>query len=412
MKPYKASLFSISPMMLSIIITVFFCGLNGRIFGQSKQDSLRYQTRNSKDLFDILGISSNKVIPGDTTQFKGLGPFLSLVPAVGYAQSNGITAVLINNISFYSRDILEKLSSIQTSLFYSQYHQYWTIINSNIFLKRLKLNLVGDWRAYRFPTKTYGLGSQTSINQSDRIDYYYFRIHQQIQRELYPNVYFGVGYNLDNYWKIQESPYTSMNTDFQKYGLTKRTHSSGISLNFLYDDRTNSINPDKGNYLSLQYRVNRTFLGSDNNWQSVILDARKYFIFPLGTSNVVALWSYNYFTFSGKPPYLDLPSIGWDSYNNTGRGYAQGRFRGQNLVYAEGEYRFALTSNGLLGGVVFLNEESVSDWPTNKFAKVVPGYGFGFRLKLNKHSKTNLAIDYGFGVQGSQGLSFSLGELF
>ncbi|NVO08428.1 MAG: hypothetical protein HXX16_00550 [Bacteroidales bacterium] len=397
---------------LIVPIIILISGSNSGIYSQTKQDSLKFQQHNSKDLFDVMGLGNAKLFSQDTIHNIGSGPFLSFVPAVGYSQSTGLTAVLINNLSFYNRNYIEKLSSVQTSCFYTLYHQYWTTINSNIFLKRLKLNLVGDWRIYRFPTKTYGLGSETNTSQAEKINYYNVRIHQLLQHEFCKNTFLGIGYNLDYYWKIREFPRISVISDFQKYGITKRSSSSGVSLDFLYDDRTNSINPDKGNYLSFQYRVNRTIFGSDSNWQSIILDARKYFNFPLNTSNILAFWSYNYFTFSGKPPYLDLPSIGWDAYNNTGRGYAQGRFRGPNLVYLEGEYRFTLTSNGLLGGVVFLNEESVSEWLTNNFNDVIPGYGFGIRLKLNKHSKVNLAIDYGFGIQGSQGLSFNLGELF
>jgi len=104
--------------------------------------------------------------------------------------------------------------------------------------------------------------------------------------------------------------------------------------------------------------------------------------------------------------------VGWDSYNNTGRGYAQGRFRGKSMVYLESEYRFVLTDNGLLGGVVFGNAESFSEWPSNKFGSLQPGYGLGIRIKLNKHSSTSLAIDYGFGNDDSKGFYFNLGEVF
>ena len=68
--------------------------------------------------------------------------------------------------------------------------------------------------------------------------------------------------------------------------------------------------------------------------------------------------------FKGNPPYLDLPSTGWDSYNNTGRGYVQGRYRGKDLMYLESEYRFGITRNGLFGGVVFANAETVSNYPS------------------------------------------------
>ena len=36
----------------------------------------------------------------------------------------------------------------------------------------------------------------------------------------------------------------------------------------------------------------------------------------------------------------------------------------------------------------------------------------GIRIKLNKYSRTNIAIDYGFGLGGSQGLFVNLGEVF
>ena len=47
-----------------------------------------------------------------------------------------------------------------------------------------------------------------------------------------------------------------------------------------------------------------------------------------------------------------------------------------------------------------------------KFQNVLPGYGFGIRIKANKRSNVNLAIDYGFGLGGSQGLAFNVSEIF
>jgi hypothetical protein len=412
MKTFNYYIKLILKRKISIFIIIFSGGIFNSAFSQTQSDSIKAPKNNSKDLLEILGLANNKTFNPDSTNTKDLGPFFSVVPVVGYSIATGLTAALINNISFYTNNQQDKLSSIQTSFFYSQYHQYWATVNSNVFIKRIKANLVGDWRFYRFPTKTFGLGSNTDLDQPDKIDYYYIKVHQLLQHEFFPNVFFGVGYHLDDYWKIKEFAPAWANTDFQRYGFTKHSKSSGASVDFLFDDRTNSVNPDKGNYLSFQYRVNRVFLGSDKDWQSIIVDARKYFKFPANTDNVLAFWSYNYFTFNGKPPYLDLPSTGWDSYNNTGRGYIQGRFRGKDLIYFESEYRFAITQDGLIGGVVFLNQESASEWLSNRFSTIQPGFGGGVRIKVNKHSKVSLAIDYGFGTQGSKGLSFNLGELF
>ena len=98
-------------------------------------------------------------------------------------------------------------------------------------------------------------------------------------------------------------------------------------------------------------------------------------------------------TLDGTPPCLDLPSIGWDDYSNTGRGYVPGRYTGRNLLYLESEYRFVLTRNGLLGGVVFGNLESISRNLSSSLNSVIPGCGLGLRIKENKYSNTNIAID-------------------
>ena len=82
------------------------------------------------------------------------------------------------------------------------------------------------------------------------------------------------------------------------------------------------------------------------------------------------------------------------------------------MVYGEAEYRYGITSNGLIGGVIFVNGQSFSAAPGTHFQAIQPGYGPGVRVKLNKVSKTNIAVDYGFGHEGSRGLFVKIGELF
>jgi hypothetical protein len=82
------------------------------------------------------------------------------------------------------------------------------------------------------------------------------------------------------------------------------------------------------------------------------------------------------------------------------------------MLYIEGEYRFGLTKNGLLGGVIFANTESFSEQGNDQFARIYAGYGAGLRIKFNKFSKTNLVFDYAFGTDGSRGLFLNLGEVF
>jgi outer membrane protein assembly factor BamA len=201
-------------------------------------------------------------------------------------------------------------------------------------------------------------------------------------------------------------------SDYERYGPVSHAISTGITFSGLYDSRDNPINASRGFYTSLQYRDNYTFLGSTTAWRSLIVDVRKYFRFPESSDNVLAFWSYNWLVINGRPAYLDLPATGHDPGFTTGRGYIQGRFRGAQMVYLESEYRFKITRNGLLGGVAFVNGESFSAAPGTALQTVQPGFGAGLRVKLNKVSKTNIAIDYGFGREGSKGLFINVGEVF
>jgi outer membrane translocation and assembly module TamA len=280
---------------------------------------------------------------------------------------------------------------------------------ANIWFKDNGYNLVIDWRFFKYPQDTYGLGGHSDVDDADNIDYQHLRLHQSVMKRIGNSFYVGVGYFLDYRWNIKEN---GDNNDVKDYGLTRTSMSSGPVAIVSYDSRKNSINPENGLYANLQYRPNMTSLGSSNNWQSLVTDIRKYVNFPGGSRNVLAFWNYNWLTLSGKPPYLDLPGTGWDPSNNTARGYIQGRFRSLNMLYAETEYRFALTQNGLLGGVVFVNAQSLSNWPVAKYDRIIPATGLGIRVKVNKTSRTNIAVDYGFGVKGSRGLFVNLGEVF
>ena len=162
----------------------------------------------------------------------------------------------------------------------------------------------------------------------------------------------------------------------------------------------------------MQFRDNLKLIGSDANWQSLLMDARFYLRPSKKSRNVLAFWAYCNLTLSGTPPYFDLPASGMDTYDNTCRSYVEARYRGLNMIDAEAEYRFGLLKNGLLGGVVFFNASTFSEWPDNRLERINPAAGLGLRIKMNKKSKTNLCVDYGFGVEGSRGFAFNLNEVF
>ena len=127
------------------------------------------------------------------------------------------------------------------------------------------------------------------------------------------------------------------------------------------------------------------------------------------------MWGYANFLISGELPYMSLPSIGYDMFGRSGRGYSQGRFRGENMVYSEAEYRFPLQKNkDTFGGTVFVNAASFGSKMTNEklFNKINPGYGLGFRVMINKENRTTISADYGFGQKGNSGFYLNINESF
>jgi outer membrane protein assembly factor BamA len=380
---------------------------------------LRVRAQNINNQVDLVDLGrsflkGHKATRVDTVAQKTGKLHVSALPAAGYTLQTGFAGVVSSNFAFYTSEHSQaNLSNVLTSITYSQYKQIIFPIQANIWTKGNKYNIVTDWRYLQYPSLTYGLGGNTSSDSGYNINYSYIRLHQAVLRAVGKDLYVGLGYDLDYYWNIQEIDPPPGKTDFQRYGLTKTERSSGPSLHLQYDDRRNAINPDNGTYISAAYRPNFTFLGSDNNWQSLILDTREYIRFPSSTHNVLAFWSYDWLTLgSGNPPYLSLPSTGWDPYSNIGRGYIQGRYRSKNMLYLESEYRFGILNNGLLGGVVFANAQSFSDPNTGHYNYIQPGWGGGFRISLNKFSRTNLCIDYGWGLHGSGGFFVNLGEVF
>jgi len=370
-----------------------------------------------RDLIDIFLLltkkNPNSRLDGNKT--KTGQAHISGAPSPAYSLATGFAFNITGNIAFYTSEHSEaNISSILIAPLITIKKQFALPVQFSIWTKNNNYYIVGDWRFLTYPEDTYGLGGLTTENDAVGLNYDYVRMYSFFLRHISKDLYAGLGYQYDNHWNIQQEnvPPNTL-TSYDKYGFSNSSISSGLSANILFDNRRNSINPEAGSsYANIVLRQNLHALGSDANWSSLLIDLRKYFRLNDHTKNVLAFWSYNSFTLNGHPPYMDLASTGWDTYGNTGRGYIQSRFRSLDMVDLEGEYRFGILKNGLLGGVIFGNLQSYAEYPSSKFAAINPGYGAGIRIKFNKFSRTNVCLDYAFGLHGSNGLFVNLGEVF
>jgi hypothetical protein len=397
-------------------ILSFFIFIN-KNYGQldsiiKKQNNIGI-TISEKDIGDVFKkfFKQKKVDTADINDKKKKF-FISLIPAAGYTLQTGFAALVSGNIGYYPDNSSDsKLSTISTSFTYSQYNQIIFPLYANIWSKNKKYNFISDNRYISYPSNIFGLGGTTDPNKGHTLNFDQIKLHETILRRITNNFYGGIGFYYENFYNIKVlDPQTRRINVYIQKEIGNTEVESGPIFKLLYDSRKNQINAKKGNFFNMTLRQNFQELGSTREFASMLIDARKYINVSSNSKSTLAFCSYNWFTIAGNPNYLLLPSTGWDDQYNTGRGYIQSRFRGKQMFYFETEYRYNISQNGLLGGVIFANVQSFNG-NTRPYDNYLPGYGAGIRIKLNKNSGTNLCLDYGFG-NGSQGIFVNLGEVF
>ncbi len=410
----------------SKIIFVSLLFLSSFAFSQDQNKGVKKDSIPLVTLYDLFKKKENRVDkPESLTNFI-------ILPTIGYQPANGFTGGFISQYSFKEK-VEDRISLIAGGASYSTKKQILSYLKNNMYLKDNTFFLSGDLRYYVFSQSNFGLGTDI-IPSGDAFDdfkyeaieepmkYNYFKFHQTVNYQIVPNIYAGVGIHIDSYDQIQDELLNVGNATFtehynysQEYGYNENHYTvGGGSLNLIYDSRDNLINTNNGLYVNLSYRFNPELSSSQQNSTTLTLDSR-YFI-PLSTKNkqhVLGFWTYGQFLTSGNVPYLNLPSIGWDQNNRSGKGYIQGLFRGANLVCFESEYRFPITKNQLISGTLFANVTSASDAAgnLNLLHTFQPAIGVGLRVLLDKNTLTNFVMNFGLGRK-SETFYFNDGEGF
>jgi len=319
--------------------------------------------------------------------------------------------------SFNASFLLGDISTTNNSTVYlipyiSFNNQYGVELYPTIWLKNNSWNFVGEYFILNYPQNTWGLGGNSPNSNETLVDGNQVRFHQNVLRGIMPNLAVGLGYQFDEHYDLEilSSEFIKNNPEFPQ-GKKYKSISSGISVPIVYDNRKNINNPQEGMYSSVTYLYNDPGLGSDTKWQSLFFDVRKYFPIHYARS-VLALRSYYWTVLSGEVPYFDLPSTRSEPGTaSSSRGIQKDRYRSNAIFFLESEYRFNITRNGFLGGVVFANTTSASQYDTQHFIHWQPAAGAGIRLKFNKYTKVNVAFDIGFSKDYTN-LYLKIGEVF
>jgi hypothetical protein len=368
-----------------------------------------------RDIPDVLARVLHKRVNTEYELTPKRGLALTLLPSVGYNPSYGaFLGVSVAMGGWMGDPATTTPSAGSAGASYSTTGQISVQVKTDFYTPDNGWALKGDWRYLDTNQSTYGLGPATREQTRVPMDFVLYRFYETVLWHVPGSSMFtGLGLHFDRWDKISENVPPGTITDYQVYsgGIVTRATAGGVSYNVLYDTRDNPVNAQRGTFWYVSLRSYQKELGSDTNWQGVWSDLRVYPRIPGGSRNTLAIWNYNWFTF-GDAPYLDLPATGWDTYGRGARGWLQGRIRGKNQIYAEAEYRAALTANGLLGAVVFANVVTTTTPVVGQFGPFDQGYGFGARIKFNKHNGTNLGVDLAWDLFGNPNVFFGMQEVF
>ena len=378
----------------------------------------------TKDLFDLVRDWRHKPPPPPPGPDDYKKWMVAAAPVVTYSPTSGFGIGAAGNLAVYQGfPNTTRISSIVASVTATTKSQVLVNAKINGTTKDNRRTFLSDNRLYWTSQKTYGLGTDSAEDAAVDQKYDYFRFFETMYWRVARNTYLGAGFLYSNHRNIRPadeaaeaawaaSPFVTY-SEQNGFDLESQT-SAGLSLNLLLDSRDGAINPSRGWYARISYgALFEGFLGGASDWQMINYDARTYFRLTPDARHKLAFWAFGDFVIAGTGPYLDLPATGMDPYGRAGRGYPQGRFRGERLVYGEVEYRWTATKNGLFGMVAFLNTQTFGGEQTGGelFDSFATGGGVGVRLMLNKKSQTNLCLDIGWGKEG-KAVYFAVQEAF
>jgi hypothetical protein len=326
-----------------------------------------------------------------------LAPQLDRSPETGF-----LSGLYYLQLFKLGKDSAIRTSNMETTLSYTEYNQFITEVNNTLLFPGEKIILRGTSVFKKFSEYFYGIGNETPNSNAELTEFNELKFTQRLTRVIVPHVFAGIQYQYNQVYNLHFPAGSLLDTGHISGSGGSTT--SGAGLLFLYDSRDNVINSYKGFYLDVSNYMNRKELGSQYNFNNLTIDARKFI--ELWPNQILALQAYASLN-DGHAPFRQLGNMGGDI---SMRGIYYGRFRDNDLLTTQAEYRFPVWR--WLGFVVFGSIGEVADKLSDfTLSGIHYTYGAGIRVMFIKHERINIGADLGIGSHTS-GTYFGSGESF
>jgi hypothetical protein len=253
------------------------------------------------------------------------------------------------------------------------------------------------------------VGNNTLKSNADRLGLKRFKLAMNGEKKVSQNLYIGlVGGGFD--YRFTDADKTGV---FETNPAIKGRH-GGTTLylgpTLIFDSRNNNTYTTKGavvtSYLDLMKGI-----GSNSNYSGGLLNIEYAQFFKLSNQLVLGFDIQEQSLTGSQSPFYLMPALGSDEMM---RGYYNGRFRDRNLIAAQTELRYRLSTR--FGIVGFVGAGQVWN-STFSFDELKPNYGAGVRYFFDTEKGLSIRVDYGVGEKRANeprlsGLYIALGEAF
>lgn len=343
------------------------------------------------------------------------------LPVVTYSPEKGLEIGAAMLYSFYTgKNPVLRNSTINLVPSVTTEKQWKIDLKTDIWTDANNWHFKSNLRYHDFPFYFYGLGDTTRNASKSMVDNRRYKVQLEAERRIRGHFYAGLSllFQHDDY-SVRENKgiYPEMALADKDGGYV-----TFIGVTGIFDNRDNQNYTTRGTWLRLNVAYAPGFLSKRELWK---IDAQGRQFFPLSRKSTLGLNGlFNSLQGSVKPFYL-LPEMGNDLIM---RGYYTGRYRDQNYLALQAEYRYFLDP-GIPVNIWFLHMQpkfalaafggagAVFNNRDIGLAHFKPSYGLGVRWFYDEGARLTIRVDYGWGEKRpgesrQSGLYLSLAEAF
>ncbi|GAB4406959.1 MAG: BamA/TamA family outer membrane protein [Bacteroidia bacterium] len=327
-------------------------------------------------------------------------------PTLAYAPETsfefGLSAVAL----FYAKNdhLRNRLSEVQLFAFVTLERQYGLWLDHAIYGDGDRWFFLGKNRLQRFPLLYYGIGPDVVEAAPSLVQADYLLIRERVLRRVAPNLFLGFEFDLQDLRGGRFEPPPAVLPPG-----AAGSRNLGLGLGLVYDNRKNVLNTRKGSFAELALLNYSPAWGSDWRFRSWNIDLRHFIPTRSDQTQVLALQVLGQFV-QGDAPFNQLALLGGEQMM---RGYYTGRYRDNNYLAVQAEYRFLpFPFSRRLGAAAFLAMGSVAPRVGDfSLGDTRAAGGVGLRFLLFPPKDIYVRLDMGLTREGP-GFYFYTGEAF